>query len=191
MIKYDNYKYNLDRHTQYSKFNYNEQNSNFELMKKLCNKFIDVKILPRSLLDNENDFIFNNLINLQFNNKIIFNDIFSRNSKFYEYKINKDECVDINSKLTNEFIILFHDNLKNKNKDTNINANMLKFCYNLYLFSVKEEINIFSTMKVDLILDIKEKIIELIELQQFQEIPVNLRNKYNSKESILEVLIKK
>ena len=48
---------------------YLSENSNFIEMKKLCNKFIDIKLLVSNILTQENDFIYDIDININLHNK--------------------------------------------------------------------------------------------------------------------------
>ena len=96
---------------------YNSNNSNYVLMKNICNKLIDVNILDKSILLNHRDFIFNN----QYEIDIIKINNINKENKFY-LKVQNiiNEVEEMNQYSPEEFLNKF---LKKFNISSQFNNN--------------------------------------------------------------------
>ena len=141
-----------------------ESNSNFEYMKILCNKFIDIKILSNDILINEVDFIFNNSFNSNITEIGIFDTGISQRIG-YRNLIDKLLAKPIDS----EFPLNLLKALINGFADSEIKSKskLVTSCYKLFLFVETNHMNLFSQTKITSCKTIKDDLIALINQQHF------------------------
>lgn len=150
--------------TKYNSGNYDSPSINFEQMKKLCNKFIDIKLLSRNILDNEVDFIFKNKFKCNICPLNIMHSITESYSGAYYYDSPLQENCFKDGKPTLFFIYNFVKNLveRQHGQTEHQESILLILCYDLYLSSFNNK-NIFSNTKVEIKNNIINEIICFIQ----------------------------
>ena len=163
-----------------------EINSNFEYMKILCNKFIDIQLLSKDILFNEVDFIFNKTLKFNINQIPIFDKIINKPINYDQTNIDKLININIDKEFNQNFLICLLEDYNNRyNKN-----NLLLDSYKLFLFIESNNINIFSLIKITSNNNIINDLIVLINEQFFDQTVIkpnsaNVTPRYNTKEYII------
>jgi hypothetical protein len=159
----------------FSKQNFNLEKSNYPenifYMKRLCNKFIDIKLLNKEILIDEIDFIYNNTFNSKINKITLFHDLYQD----IEPITNQIDIFlkDVENKTEEDFLYSFiESNLQNSNiHKLNLQSKKLLNCYELFckFNSIKTKKFIFPENKIPISLNIISVLITNIQKTHFSD----------------------
>jgi hypothetical protein len=192
-------------------YKYDTQSTDFEHMKKLCNKFVDIGIVNKDILLTEVDFIFNTTFDFKFKKVDIFN---SGLITEVQLNIKSNEYLDVikssqyittgetsetgktNKTITPKLIFDIIDSINKTNISNNniMQATLIKDCYDLFLFAKNNEINIFSQNKINPITTMSMSsttiVISIIEYLNtyINNLPILDEEQLNSKKIIITMI---